>query len=167
MPFEYSFIIDGEVVEKNTLSDRLFYFDFDMFRRYAERVAGVSLQAIIGEYKNRLAKMWFRQADVDHALVDEEGPPSQREEKQGTAKEQITAWQALLPRLNGAELIAAKLAIAKWEGKTHGEAFEAVRPGESIGDTVGFVSKKKNTAKTVVDRYGYEYALRMPEWKVK
>ena len=76
----------------------------------------------------------------------------------------IEAWQAILPKLRKkAEIIAAKLAIQKWQRKSHKEACEAVRSGEDVTDFYSYVSKKKKLAEKLAKQYG----LTMPDWQVK
>lgn len=85
-----------------------------------------------------------------------------------STQEHIQSWEAILPELSGAELIAAKLAIEKWSGKSHVEAFDAVRPGENVQDPKNYVSKKKKTAASIAERYNKQgHNLIMPRWESK
>ena len=73
---------------------------------------------------------------------------------------QSKAWEDVLPKLKRAELTAAKLAIQKLQGKTHKEAFQAVRPNGNDNDSTNYVSKKRAKAEKVAK----EYNLHMPQW---
>ena len=85
------------------------------------------------------------------------------DDKENHIDKNIEAWEAVLYLLTGIELMAAKLAIEKWKGKPHEEAFKAIRPGDVIQDPKNFVCKKKKTAEQIARRYN----LPMPPWKSK
>ena len=68
-------------------------------------------------------------------------------------QQHIQSWEVILPKLTGVELAAAKLAIEKWKGKSHVEAFKAVRPDDNIDDPKNYVNKKRETAAGIVERY--------------
>ena len=85
--------------------------------------------------------------------------PTQERNQSGNIQ-YIQAWESILTELTGAELTAAKLAIEKWHGKSHAEAFTAVRPGEEVRDPKNYVSKMRGKAEKVALRYG----LTMPPW---
>jgi hypothetical protein len=76
----------------------------------------------------------------------------------------IRAWEAVLPQLSGADLKAAKLVIAKWQRKTHAEAFDAVRPDGKDYVTPKSkqqaVSREKSRAENIAQRFN----LPMPNW---
>lgn len=72
----------------------------------------------------------------------------------------IEAWEKILLELKRAELTAAKLAILKWQGKTHREAFLSLRPDDVRQDPFNYVSRKKSTAVKLAKRHG----LPMPSW---
>ncbi len=76
-------------------------------------------------------------------------------------EEQIQAWTDILPNLRGAELTAAKLAIEKWRGKSHVEAYKAAIPNGCANDPREYVSKKKVTAEKVAA----DHHLVMPNWR--
>jgi len=99
---------------------------------------------------------------IDNALEPPQQPavePTQERNRPDNTQH-IQAWESILPELTGAELTAAKLAIEKWYGKSHVEAFEAIRPGEKVQEPKNYVSKKQEKAQTIALRYG----LTMPPW---
>lgn len=73
----------------------------------------------------------------------------------------IKAWEAALPSLRGAENTAAKLAIEKWRGKSHDEAYRTAIPDGCANKPKEFVSRKKAAAEAVALRYD----LSMPDWR--
>jgi hypothetical protein len=89
--------------------------------------------------------------------VEEEELPLITHSKEQTC---TNAWAAILNKLAGKELIAAKLAIEKCRGKNHYEAFNAARPGDYIADPTNYVSKKRKLAEDLSKRHN----LPMPKW---
>lgn len=83
-------------------------------------------------------------------------------EKGGT-DQHISAWDKILRELKGGELTAARLAIEKWRGKTHEEAYAVAIPDGGAKNPTEFVSKKKKAAQLVAERYN----LTMPDWNSK
>ena len=73
----------------------------------------------------------------------------------------IAAWVNILPTLKRAQYIAAQLAIEKWKGKSHLEAFKAVRPDADTKLAKRYVSEKRKCAQKVALQYG----LAMPSWR--
>lgn len=84
-------------------------------------------------------------------------------DKEKRIREHVEEWEAALPFLNGTALTAARLAIEKWKGKSHIEAFEATRPGDVVQDPKNFVSKKRKEAEQIALQHG----LTMPPWESK
>jgi hypothetical protein len=81
--------------------------------------------------------------------------------KNAKSEEAIRAWETILPKLQGKNEKSARVAIEKWRGKTHEEAFKAARPGIRRRDARQYISKLKKTAKDIAQEYG----LLMPPWK--
>lgn len=75
----------------------------------------------------------------------------------------IAAWEAILPRLRGAKLNAAKLVIEKFRGKSHEKAYEAALPDGEAADNDG---KKTYVRKAfeVAQQLAQEHNLRLPPW---
>ena len=86
--------------------------------------------------------------------------PDSREEEKTQA---IARWEAVISHLRGAEHTAAKLAIEKWRGKSHAEAYNAAIPDGNANRPKEFVSKKKSVAQMVADSHN----LPMPDWQPK
>ena len=81
------------------------------------------------------------------------------------SEQQIEKWKMILPEIKKESLlIAAKLAIEKWKGKSHKEAFAIVRPDSDILSKEQFVARKKKDVQTLIDTYK-EYGLAMPPWQ--
>lgn len=124
-----------------------------------------------------LHSMSFIREELEKAIQEHYPDVFQASQKRGQSSFQqagndplqnIQAWEVILPELSGAELTAAKLAIEKWSGKPHVEAFDAVRPGEKVQDPKNYVSKKKKTAASIVERYNKQgHNLIMPRWEGK
>lgn len=97
----------------------------------------------IADLKEQLAKLQFQQG------------------QKTTPEQKIAAWESILPQLSGAQLKAAMLAIEKWRGKSHQQAFRDAFPKESSRNATDYVSKAKATAETIAAEHG----LIMPTWK--
>lgn len=96
-----------------------------------------------------------RASTIEAAPMPQDGSGSD------SVEQHVAAWTAVLPNLRGAELTAAKLAIEKWRGKSHPEAYRATIGG-TAGNPKEYVSRKRATAEEVAKRYG----LTMPDWKL-
>ena len=101
-------------------------------------------------------------ADAATPLPQSCGSPT-HETCQGQIASTITAWEAVLPSLRGAELTAAKLAINKWRGKSHAEAYKAAISDGCASNPKAFVSKMKRVAQKVA----HDHGLPMPVWQSK
>lgn len=93
--------------------------------------------------------------------LEKDTVPDSEPARQGSVEQHIKAWTDTLPKLKGAELSAAKLAIEKWRGKSHVDAYKAAFPNGSANDPKSFVSNKQAVAQKVAKNYG----LTMPDWK--
>ena len=72
MPLEYSWFIDGGIVETSKLDNsRLFYFDFDMYLRFIQGIYGMvgkqvpSAKDVASSYSQQIGEMWFNEQDVE------------------------------------------------------------------------------------------------------
>ena len=79
------------------------------------------------------------------------------------ARAAIADWEAAASKLKGDEHIAAMLAIQKWKGMSHAEAFEVVMPKHDKKHAKSFVSKRSSVAESIANRYH----LSMPDWETK
>lgn len=80
-------------------------------------------------------------------------------------EEQIKEWERVLPTLKKkTQITAARLAIEKWKGKTHREAYDIVRSDDPIANKEQFVTRKKDDAQSIVDDH-QDYELKMPPWR--
>ena len=119
------------------------------------------------EYKRNIASMWFKEEEVKAWLAvptesiggNETTADNFRADK-ATVEQHITAWSAILPDLRGRELASAKLAIEKWRGLNHIDAYKAAFPDGQSHEPTGYVGGLKKEARRVAERYG----LTMPKW---
>jgi hypothetical protein len=177
-----NYIIDGEVVDESSIKDRLVYFDFDMYQRHLVRWASVlhggntivPLGDAAQHYRAQLEMLWFSRAEAEEVFPlpaghqDRQAPESSPEK---TAPEpaappideltpHIVAWEAVLPKLNSSDKVAALLAIEKLKRKTHVEAYNAVCGDTVVASKIQYVSKSKRHAEKIAEDYG----LTMPKW---
>jgi hypothetical protein len=79
----------------------------------------------------------------------------------------IPLWEIVLQELTDEkEQIAAKIAILKFKGKTHVEAYDIIHgqdPGKQKADKIGYIRKQKDTAQMIANRHH----LPMPSWDTR
>lgn len=85
----------------------------------------------------------------------------QQRDSRSPTEQSIDGWTDVLARLQGARRKAAMLAIEKWKGKSHQQAFSSAFPGEPSQNAKDYVSKARETAKTIAAEFG----LTMPPWR--
>ena len=127
-----------------------FLFDHDLHLQ--QEVKGLSRQfveAVCVEYQQQVSPP---NANVVSAL-----------DTQNSADQHIKNWTKILPAISGAEMVAAKLAIEKWKGKSHPDAYKAACPNGSASNPEEYVSRKKGLAERLAKKYG----LSMPKWNTQ
>jgi len=77
IPYEYYYLIDGNLIEEKDMESRLFFFNFDMFMRRMKEQYQCSTQQAMESYCRQIGSMWFRSTEVEAWL----NPPSAGQEK--------------------------------------------------------------------------------------
>ena len=126
MQLEYSWYIDGKVVETTELDNsRLFYFDFDMYLRSIQGVYRTiqkkipSAKDVASSYNQQLGEMWFKEEEVkvwygscSQGEVDENIVPKKIRQS-SAVKHEITQTEA------AKRLGVTGKTIRNWENETH------------------------------------------------
>jgi hypothetical protein len=141
----------------------LFPFRFEDFSMQ-ERFENTEYSKIVEAYRAEIEAMVFRLAEMEKLFSKQNiSILDAKFETKCEAEQEIECWQNILQNLKGAELIAARIAIEKWRGATHKEAFCAVRPDARMDNAANFIARKACVARTVAERYG----LKMPVWDTR
>jgi hypothetical protein len=145
----YAYCIDdkGEMIDGIQIQDRLFFFDYDMYKRNRERAA----ERILGdkevslEYKAELSQFWFMRAAFEAWRgID----PAKKDALGGTGgvgnAEQIRSWEQAVERLHGKDKERALVAVEKWKGKSNEEAYYAIFTEKVTNATVAASKRLKH-----------------------
>jgi hypothetical protein len=107
MSMSYDFLVGDEIIESSKLEGRVFFFDFDMFRRQNR---DISVQDAIDEYKNSLGMMLFDGAEIEACFGSlEEKTGEQPAPKKKYKRYRVSAKEAA--RMCG----VSESLIRKWE----------------------------------------------------
>jgi hypothetical protein len=134
-----------------------YFFSF-LFEK-CDRFLSATYSDAFAIYEDVIGKLLFLRDEVSRALCpavlpEHAAPPIDE------LTPHIVAWEAVLPKLNSSDKVAALLAIEKWQGRTHAEAYDAVCDDTVVASKIQYVSKNKHRAKKIAEVYG----LTMPEW---
>ena len=129
--------------------------------------------ALKADYKLQIGAWLFKREEVEKWLGESTNGKRAVQNAEEDAEANITAWTEILPTLRGADYTAAEIAICKWKGMTHVEAYDHVRKGVAIGDGSdekavsaakrNYITKRKNRAGEIAKRLG----LTMPPWRAR